>query len=117
MHRREQPLEIGARYLELRDQGNAAKKCCDRVREEFQKPTLTDATIRSYASEARRGQFFPRQPKEPREPVGTTRKIFKLLNDLANSFDLECRDKRLSGSDLMNVILMQRYKRPKKIKA
>lgn len=106
-----EPSGIGNRYIELREQGHTGKQACSMIREEFQKFGLSDVTIRGYAAKVRKTSFFPRPPKEP---LGTTRKVFTLINGLADKFEAEAKKKSLNGSELLSLILTQRYTKKKR---
>ena len=45
--------EIGRKYLLCRAEGKNSKDSCNEVREWFEKPDLSNATIRSYAAKVR----------------------------------------------------------------
>ena len=106
-----EPTDIGNRYIELREQGHTGKQACSMIREEFKKFGLDDSTIRGYGAKVRRPTFFPRPPKEP---LGTTRKVFTLINELASQFEAEAKKKSLNGSELLSLILSRRYTKKKR---
>lgn len=107
------PTQMGERYVELRNQGKSSRDACDIIRDEFQRPGMSDVTIRSYGVKVKRPELFPRPT---REPLGTSRKVFTLVNPLVAQFEAEAKARKLNGSDLLTLILAQRYGGRKKIK-
>lgn len=103
--------EIGRKYLLCRAEGKNSKESCDIVREEFEKPELSNATIRSYAAKVRQLEpdYRKREKKIRWVPLETSRVTFKIIPELLSSFRNECYDREMTPNELMNHILYRRY--------
>jgi hypothetical protein len=103
--------EIGRKYLLCRAEGKNSKESCDIVREEFEKPDLSDATIRSYAAKIRQldPDYRKREKKIRWVPLKTSRVTFKLIPELLDLLSEEAFEMHMTHHELLNHILFQRY--------
>jgi hypothetical protein len=103
--------EIGRKYLLCRAEGKSSKESCEVVRAEFEKPDLSDATIRSYAAKIRQldPDYRKREKKIRWVPLKTSRVTFHLIPELLDALYDESFERKMTPNELLNHILFQRF--------
>ena len=104
--------KMGRRYNTARSEGKTSKESCDIVRDEFDRPDLSDVTIRSYASRVKQIDspiYYNYKGSTFTNSIETPRRSFKIIPQLVEMLEKEAHEKRISPSDLLTLILMKRY--------
>lgn len=112
MKTHEQLDEMGRRYNTARSEGKTSREACDIVRVEFERPDLSDVSIRSYGSRARqveRPVYYGFRGVGPISSIDIPKRSFKILPQLVDMLEKEAYEKRISPSELLTLILMKRY--------
>jgi hypothetical protein len=103
--------KMGQRYLLARAEGKSSHESCEIVRSEFEKPGLSNSTIRSYGNKVRqmKPEYRRREKRVRLIPLEPTRMTFRLIPQLAMEFEHEAIERKMTSHELMNMILFQRY--------